>query len=179
MLRRFHLRDTSTNQLWGFARPLPGPTLWGALDPLRSDPLWVGLIPLIEGAIVTDALHGKVGPLLERIREPADSLRLLARFLPDPRCAERTRCIAWKDRDCRPGKKVPACFVPIGTKHLPPAQVVIGAWREGWRVFLVGEGEFVPGVTAESATPVGDEPPWMQAPPGNSPMGCRTPLGST
>lgn len=146
MLRRFTLKDTRDRTVWGFARPRPGR---GDLDPLRTDPVWGPLLPVCSGRVMTDALHGRVGPLLEQTRSGSDSLRVLAQTLPDPLCAERTRCGSYRERDCRPGRKVPACFVPIGTApdRIPLAQEIIQAWREGFRVLEVSEGEFVPGLS--------------------------------
>lgn len=135
---------------WGrilIARPLPRKVedeldSWGCLAPLRDTP-WGDLIPIVEGEIMSHALHGHATPLMRVIGPPP---KALLKKVPEPfrQCSMSKNCLLFTKDSCQPGPKLPDCYAPPNV----PEQVgflitkVALAWKENRYVVVVRGAEF-------------------------------------
>lgn len=123
-------------------RPLPlGEEPWGVLASLRGTP-WGDLLSVINGEVLSHALHGHIAPLAQSIgRPPAASLRLV----PDRyrTCSQHKSCLLASPH-CHPCKKLPACYAPpvLQGDAVVAAATVALAWAEDRYVVVVEGTEF-------------------------------------
>lgn len=126
---------------WGsftVVRPLPvNGEIWGDFEPIKGK---VGhLIPVIEGAVLSEALHGNPYPLLRCIGpSPKDLFRKIPKDLQN--CQLAKRCLMHDPKKCHPRIGMPDCFIPeVGGEVL---RFVFSIWAENGYVVIVSEGEF-------------------------------------
>jgi len=123
-------------------RPIPlGEEPWGVLAPLRGTP-WGDLLSVINGEVLSHALHGHVAPLMQSIgRPPQASLKLV----PDRyrTCSQHKDCLLASSH-CHPCKKLPACYLPphLEGEEIAAAATVALAWAEDRYVIVVEGAEF-------------------------------------
>jgi len=155
-LQRFSLDAGSIGGKIDILRPLPsekreGDTLivdpWGVLAPLREVPAFAVIIPVVDGESFSDALHGRMRPLMEKIGpEPKHQLARLRP--PFTECMRAGTCFMFDERRCHPSrKKLPECWRPRGgdgAAQRAMATVTL-AWSEGRYVVIVEGDEFVVG----------------------------------
>ena len=155
-LQRFNLDAGSLGGLISILRPVPsewrdGDTLivdpWGVLAPLREAPDFAALIPIVDGEAFSDALHGRMRPLMDQIGpEPKNQLARIR--APFNECARATSCFMFDIRRCYPTrKKLPECWSPKGGEGLVQRALAIVTltWAEGRYVVVVEGAEFVVG----------------------------------
>lgn len=124
-------------------RPYPKPDeSWGELAVLRGT-IWGDLLPIVSGAAITDALHGRVTPLMNEIGPHPHGL---LRQIPETenKCALHATCIMYAAKTCHPGKHLVECYRPPNTdgKLLIAASNVMRAWADGRYVIIVEGDEF-------------------------------------
>lgn len=118
---------------------------WGDFACLKGT-LWEKYIRVVSGDALSQALHGRMGPLLVEIGpDPRLTLKLMAKEGQEAlRCRQVKECLMVRDT-CTPGKKVPQCYEPPG---LPPGQItqaagiVARAWSAGQFFLVVIGGEY-------------------------------------
>jgi len=155
-LQRFSLNAGSLGGKIDILRPLPteerqGETLivdpWGELASLRDVPEFAALIPVVDGESFSDALHGRMRPLMEKIGpEPKNQLASIRP--PFDECMRAGTCIMFDKRRCHPRrKKLPECWLPKGAEEDAQRAVatVTLTWAEGRYVVIVEGDEFVAG----------------------------------
>lgn len=131
---------------WGDVRVSVVPVIdgsWGILEPLRNTP-WSALIPIIPGAIMAEARHGHIKPLMQIIGRPPYALMKL---IPDDFriCADCNSCASFRAVDCHPCSTLPDCYTPPKLHDVEAemaARLVALAWRDGNYVVIVDGPEF-------------------------------------
>jgi len=156
-LQRFSLDVGSLGGPIDILRPLPsekreGDTLivdsWGILAPLRDVPGFAALIPVVDGESFSDALHGRMRPLMEKIG-PEPKYQLARLRAPFTECERAAKCFMYDKRRCHPcRKKLPECWWPRGGGDDAAQQAmatVTLTWAEGRYIVIVEGAEFVVG----------------------------------
>ncbi len=127
---------------WGplnISRPLPVDNdPWGELAPLRGTSLG-NLIPVIEGRVLSEALHGNPYPLVRAIGpSPRDLLKRVPKDFRD--CQIAKKCLMYDAKKCHPSIGMPECFISMKGGEI--LNFVLLTWAENGYVIIVGEGEF-------------------------------------
>lgn len=147
MLHGFREIKLSADNQWNadvfLLRPTPkGDDPWGALAPLRGTE-WEGTITVVDGTLLSHALHGHKMPLLRALKaQPTAMMRRMAEHT----CSLKTgrQCIN-ASKDCHPCEKLPECYnAPMKDEGARYAATVVAlAWRKGYHVIVATEeGEF-------------------------------------
>lgn len=124
---------------------------WGELEPLRGTS-WEAGVSLIPAEAYSEALHGRLMPLLRALgRPPEASARRVSPV--EGACALKGSCAGWEPQKCRPGGRAkkrgevapPECWEPPLEGAAPAIsqlfREVAMAWREGRHtIVVVGEG---------------------------------------
>jgi len=154
-LQRFSLNAGSLGGKIDILRPLPTETRegdrllvdpWGVLAPLREVPEFAALLPVVDGEAFSDALHGRMRPLMLQIG-PEPKYQLARLPPPFNECRRAAKCIMFDKRRCHPrSKKLPECWTPEGSPEAQRAMATVTlTWAEGRYVVIVEGAEFVAG----------------------------------
>jgi len=123
-------------------RAIPlGEEPWGVLAPLRGTP-WGDLLSVINGEVLSLAMHGHVAPLMQTIGRPPEACLVL---VPNNyrTCSHHKACLL-AGPHCHPCKKLPDCYSPPilqGDANEAAATVAL-SWAAGRYVIVVEGIEF-------------------------------------
>jgi len=155
-LQRFSLDVGSLGGKIDILRPLPTETRdgdrllvdpWGVLAPLREAPEFATLLPVVDGEAFSDALHGRMRPLMLQIG-PEPKYQLVRIPAPFNECVRSGSCIMFDAKRCQPrSKKLPECWLPRGSEGAAQRAMAIVTltWAENRYVVIVEGVEFVVG----------------------------------
>jgi hypothetical protein len=133
---------TSSGEEFLLLRPLPTKeSTWGVLSPLEGTEIG-GLITIVSGEDMSQALHGRVMPLVRTLgRSPRG---LLKKIEGDMTCALIKTCLLADRAACYPCSKLPHCYAPpdVSEQAGLAAATVLRAWADGRYVVIVEGPEF-------------------------------------
>ena len=139
-LYRFSVR-TQSGEEFKLLRPVPTASPWGILQGLEGTEIG-DLIAVVSGENMSQALHGRVMPLVRTLGRSPDGL--LKKLKEDMTCSLIKTCILANGDVCFPCKKMPHCYAPPGFDGVDglAAATVIRAWVDGRYVVIVEGPEF-------------------------------------